>query len=79
MTYSVIPASVWSDVEEPLKYEGDDMVVGSGPFEFESWDAAAGRFVFIANEDYFQGKPNVDRLEVNVYRTMTHSYGARKR
>ena len=70
MTYSVIPASVWSDVEEPLKYEGDDMVVGSGPFEFESWDAAAGRFVFVANEDYFQGKPNVDRLEVNVYRTM---------
>jgi peptide/nickel transport system substrate-binding protein len=70
MTYSVIPASVWSDVEEPLKYEGADMVVGSGPFEFESWDAAAGRFVFVANEDYFQGEPNVDRLEVNVYRTM---------
>ena len=70
MTYSVVPESVWGDVEEPLKYEGDDMVVGSGPFSFESWDAAAGRFVFVANEDYFQGAPNVDRLEVNVYRTM---------
>ena len=70
MTYSVIPESIWGAVEEPLKYEGDNMVVGSGPFRFESWDAAAGRFVFVANEDYFQGKPNIDRLEVNVYRTM---------
>lgn len=70
MTYSVIPESIWGAVDEPLKYEGDNMVVGSGPFRLESWDASAGRFIFVANEDYFQGKPNVDRLEVSVYRTM---------
>jgi peptide/nickel transport system substrate-binding protein len=70
MTYSVIPAHIWSGVDEPLKYEGTDMTVGSGPFKFVSWDAAAGRFVFEANDDYFQGTPHVDRLEVNVYRTM---------
>jgi len=70
MTYPVVPESVWSDVEDPLTYEGPDMVIGSGPFVFESWDPAAGRFVFTANEDYFQGKPNIDRLEVNIYRTM---------
>ena len=70
MTYSIIPAHVWGAVDEPLKYEGVDMTVGSGPFEFVSWDAAAGRFVFEANNDYFQGVPHVDRLEVNVYRTM---------
>jgi peptide/nickel transport system substrate-binding protein len=70
MTYSVIPEHLWSSIDEPLKYDGDDMVVGSGPFRFESWDAAAGKFVFVANKDYFQGSPNIDRLEVNVYRTM---------
>jgi peptide/nickel transport system substrate-binding protein len=70
MTYAVVPESVWGDVEDPLTYEGDDMPIGSGPFILESWDAAAGKFVFIANEDYFQGEPNIDRLEVNVYRTM---------
>jgi len=70
MTYSVVPESVWGVVADPLTYEGADMVVGSGPFVFESWDAAAGRFVFVANEGYFQGKPRVDRLEVNIYRTM---------
>jgi len=70
MTYSVIPESVWGDVTEPLKYQANDMIMGSGPFILESWDPAAGKFVFVANEDYFQGKPNIDRLEVNVYRTM---------
>ncbi len=70
MTYSIIPQHIWGAVEEPLKYEGDDMVVGSGPFTFQSWDAAAGKYIFTANEHYFQGKPGVDRLEVNVYRTM---------
>jgi len=70
MTYAVVPESVWGDVDDPLTYEGEDMPLGSGPFILESWDAAAGKFVFIANEDHFLGKPAVDRLEVNVYRTM---------
>jgi len=70
MTYSMIPAHIWQAVEEPLKYEETDMVIGSGPFRLESWDAAAGKFIFTAHEDHFKGAPNIDRLEVNVYRTM---------
>ena len=70
MTYSVIPEHIWADVEDPLTYEGDDRTIGSGPFKFVSWDASSGTFVFAANEDYYQGLPNVDRLEVSVYRTM---------
>jgi len=70
MTYSVIPKHIWSAVDDPLKYEGEEMTIGSGPFKFESWDAAAGKFVFTANNDYFKGVPNIDRLEVNVYRSM---------
>ncbi|MCK9355645.1 MAG: ABC transporter substrate-binding protein [Dehalococcoidia bacterium] len=70
MTYSVVPESVWGAVEDPLTYEGADRVIGSGPFALESWDPAAGRFVFVANEYYFQEETTIDRLEVNVYRTM---------
>ena len=70
MTYAVIPKHIWADIEDPLTYEGNDRTVGSGPFEFVSWDASAGAFVFEANEDYYQGQPNVNRLEVSVYRTM---------
>ena len=70
MTYSVVPKHVWEAVEDPLMYEETDLTVGSGPFTFVSWDAAAGLFVFDANDDYWQGRPNVDRLEISVYRTM---------
>ncbi|MBE9505891.1 MAG: ABC transporter substrate-binding protein [Chloroflexi bacterium] len=70
MTYSIVPEHIWSSVEDPLTYEGDDRVIGSGPFTIVSWDEAAGKFVFVANEDYFQGKPAVDRLEVSVFRNM---------
>ncbi len=70
MTYSVLPKQVWEKTEEPLKYEGEDRVMGSGPYKFQSWDPAAGKFVFTANPDYFQGKPVIDRLEVNVFSNM---------
>lgn len=70
MTYSVIPEHIWSEVESPLEYEGEDMIIGSGPFALENWNPAAGKFSFVANEDHFKGKPNVDRLEVQVFGNM---------
>ena len=70
MTYSVVPEHIWANVEEPLKYEGDDRIIGSGPFALESWNPAAGKFIFVANENHFRGKPNVDRLEVHVFGNM---------
>jgi len=70
MTYSIIPRHIWQNVDEPLKYEGEERTIGSGPFRLVSWDEAAGKFIFEANEDYFRGKPNVDRLEVNTYANM---------
>ena len=70
MTYSVIPRHVWEKIEDPLTYEGSDRVTGSGPFKLESWDPAAGKFIFNANPDHFQGRPGIDRLEVHVFKNM---------
>ncbi|MFW6103218.1 MAG: ABC transporter substrate-binding protein [Chloroflexota bacterium] len=69
MTYSIIPEHIWGDVEDPLTYDGEDRVVGSGPFKLVRWDEAAGVFVFEANDSY-SGEITVDRLEVHVFRTM---------
>lgn len=45
---------------------GDDwtepMYVGTGPFKFESWDRGE-RIVLAAFDDYWGGRPNVDKLE----------------
>ena len=63
MTYSMVPAHVWNAVGDPLKYEGADMVIGSGPFRLESWDAAAGSSYSTAHEDHFEGRATIDLPE----------------
>jgi peptide/nickel transport system substrate-binding protein len=70
MTYQPIPKHIWENVDDPNTYDGADRTVGSGPFKLESWDETAAKFTFVANEDYFQGKPNVDKLVVEVFKNM---------
>jgi len=70
MTYQPVPKHIWEDVDDPNTYEGADRTVGSGPFKLESWDETAGKFTFVANDDYFQGEPNVDKLVVEVFKNM---------
>src|SRR3546814_1016123 len=36
--------------------------IGAGPFKFESY-APAEKTVVVANEDYFDGRPNLDKIE----------------
>lgn len=36
---------------------------GNGPFKFQEIDAEKGKIVLVANENYWQGKPNLDRIE----------------
>ena len=40
-----------------------DSIVGSGPYRLESFDADTGA-VLVANEDYWGGAPEVERLEI---------------
>jgi peptide/nickel transport system substrate-binding protein len=39
--------------------------VGTGPFEFDSWQPGS-RLTFSANDDYWGGAPNLDGIEVSV-------------
>ncbi|MDR0882104.1 MAG: peptide-binding protein [Candidatus Adiutrix sp.] len=35
--------------------------IGTGPYKFESW-VSGQRFTLVANDDYFDGRPHLDRL-----------------
>ncbi len=70
MTYHPIPKHIWENVEDPDGYNGADRAIGSGPFKLDSWNETAGKFTFTANDDYFQGRPKIDRLVVDVYKNM---------
>lgn len=57
----IIPAHVWKKAGDPLKYQGPDRFVGTGPFKFKEYKP--GEFyLFEANPNYFAGKPRIDQL-----------------
>jgi peptide/nickel transport system substrate-binding protein len=39
--------------------------IGTGPFKFVRWDRGRG-IEFVANDDYFRGRPKIDRIKFSV-------------
>ena len=66
----IVPKHVWEGVDEPKEYDGDDALIGCGPFIFERYDKAAETVYLRANRDYFAGTPSVNRIEWRYYRTL---------
>ncbi|MFB3763844.1 MAG: ABC transporter substrate-binding protein [Methanotrichaceae archaeon] len=61
-TVYIIPKHIWEKVDDPTKYNGKDAMIGCGPFIFESYDKDADTATLKANENYFEGKPSVDKI-----------------
>ncbi|CAH0319337.1 ABC transporter substrate-binding protein [Peribacillus simplex] len=59
----IIPEHIWSDVEQPLEYQEDEALIGSGPFTLDSYDSATGNYKFAKNENYFKGDVTVDEVQ----------------
>lgn len=59
----IVPAHVWSDVDDPATLRGPEASLGSGPYRLESCDERAGRYAFRANDDYFLGPPYLRSLD----------------
>lgn len=61
-TVYVIPKHIWEKVDDPTKYDGKDAMIGSGPFVFDGYDKDADTAYLKANENYFEGRPSVDKI-----------------
>ena len=55
----MIQKAQWEGVEEPRKFT--DIAIGTGPFIMTEYKADE-YYKFVANENYFKGKPTVDEL-----------------
>jgi peptide/nickel transport system substrate-binding protein len=55
----IIPRHVWERVTDPVKYNGPDATLGSGPLRFVSRDEAAGAYRLAAHPTYWRGPPRV--------------------
>ncbi len=71
----ILPEHVWKDVPEdgvrrfPNEPQGDQPVVGSGPFRLVRGTAGGSTYVFEKNPDYWAGTPHVDRVAFRVYQS----------
>jgi peptide/nickel transport system substrate-binding protein len=72
LSYSfVVPQSVWGDIadnETMAAYTEEDATIGTGPFKFVEWSPDE-YLILEANEDYWGGKPAIDRYIFQQYAT----------
>ena len=60
----IIPRHVWSGIDDPLRAQEKDVLVGTGPYRLSSFSLGEGSALYTANERYFLGSPFVRRLEL---------------
>jgi len=59
---AILPRHIWQYVEDPMTFDGPEAVIGSGPYRLVDYNKAQGTYLYEAFEDYYQGKPVVERL-----------------
>lgn len=52
-----------------LRRSADGSLAGTGPFRIDQWEAGV-RGIFVANEDYWAGRPYLDGVEVQMGRAL---------
>lgn len=62
----VVPEHIWSKIDDPGKFANDKDVVGSGPFILKSY-AANQSYELEANPNFWNGKPEIDRIQYVYY------------
>lgn len=60
----ILPKHIFEDVEDPATFT-EELPVGSGPYELTRSEPDE-LYVFEANEEYFKGRPLVDRIEMPI-------------
>jgi peptide/nickel transport system substrate-binding protein len=58
----MIPEHIWSYVDDPYTFRGDDAVIGTGPLKLVEYDGTQGYYEYEANTNCFKGEPLIDRL-----------------
>jgi peptide/nickel transport system substrate-binding protein len=63
-TIPIAPKHVWSSIDDPGAVQDLKMLVGSGPYRLASYNGDGEALLFSANNDYFLGRPFVQRIEM---------------
>ncbi len=59
----IIPRHVWSSIDDPAAANDTKVLVGSGPYRLESYRGDGDPMLFVGRDDYFLGRPYVQRVQ----------------
>lgn len=59
----IVPKHIWSGIPNAAQQSDPAVLVGSGPYRLESYSRGEGSYLYRANDEYFLGRPFVQRLE----------------
>lgn len=54
---------LWKGVENPEQFQEKEALVGTGPFQLVDYNKERVTYLYAAYEQYYQGKPRVNRLK----------------
>ncbi len=60
----IVPRHVWEQVADPSKATDPRLLVGSGPYRLDTYRRGEGAYLYTANDDFFLGRPYVQRIEM---------------
>jgi peptide/nickel transport system substrate-binding protein len=61
----IMPEHIWSKVDDPIKFHSANFeasLIGTGPYILEEYNKESISYRFVANADYWWGKPAVDEI-----------------
>ena len=61
---SIMPKHIWSSVTDPAKFQGDQALIGTGPYRLNQFDLTNNTYQFVANDDFYLGPPKVKELQI---------------
>jgi peptide/nickel transport system substrate-binding protein len=62
--FGIVPKHIWSNVTDPAKFQGQQALIGSGPYKIENFDLPTNSFNLVANEDFFLGPAKVRQFQI---------------
>jgi len=68
ITQGILPEHIWSKVDDPSNYTGEDAAIGCGPYKLTEVDTDAGVVIFDAYEgNNYLGELTVKRITLKSY------------
>ena len=67
--FRVLPEHVFENVTNSKTFSNINATMGSGPYNFVSYDKAAGIMTFTAVNNSLYGRPAIDTIEVRTYKS----------